>query len=239
MPHPIRYSVVIPIKNEEENLIPLVEELQPIMAQLGSPWELIFINDGSTDDSGQILADLQKTNSHVRVITFSKNYGQSSAFDAGFKAAAGEYVITLDGDRQNDPADIPKLVELLPSCDLVCGWRVNRNDPSSKKIISKISNFVRSRTCKDGIHDTGCSLKIYRTQCFKKIKMYHGMHRFLPALFLIEGFKVKEVPVNHRERSKGTSKYHFFNRSLSPFLDMFAVLWMRKRQLKYRIQGDE
>jgi glycosyltransferase involved in cell wall biosynthesis len=209
------------------------------MAATNKKWELIFVDDGSTDNSSEILENLAKEHADVRLITLERNYGQSSAFAAGFNASAGEFIITMDGDRQNDPADIPLLIKEIAHCDLVCGWRVNRNDPLSKKIISKLSNFVRSRTCKDGVHDTGCSLKIYRAKCLQNIKMYHGMHRFLPALFTIEGFRVKEIPVNHRERNKGKSKYHFFNRSLSPFIDMFAVLWMRKRQLNYKIKAKD
>jgi dolichol-phosphate mannosyltransferase len=235
-PCPITYSVIIPIKNEEENIPQLFEEIHREMQNLNQPWELIYIDDGSSDGSPRILKNLQSLHPHVRVITFTKNFGQSSAFDAGFKAAKGEFVISMDGDGQNDPADIPKLVASIADCDLVCGWRVSRNDPWNKKIISKLSNFVRNITCKDGMHDTGCSLKMYRSDCLKRIKMYHGMHRFLPALFIIEHFRVKEIPVNHRERLKGKSNYHFFNRSLSPFLDMFAVLWMRKRHLHYQIK---
>lgn len=149
----------------------------------------------------------------------------------------GEFVITLDGDRQNDPTDIPKLIEAAQSgADLVCGRRAKRKDPLSKKIISKLANFVRSRLCEDGVQDTGCSLKLYRRACLEKIKLYHGMHRFLPALFLIEGFKIVEVPVNHRERVSGKTKYHFFNRSFNTLADLLAVRWMRKRRLVWQIE---
>ena len=143
--------------------------------------------------------------------------------------------VSLDGDGQNDPADIPKLVAMQENADLVCGWRVNRKDPLAKKIISKLSNLIRSRLCADGIHDTGCSLKLYRKSCLQKIKLYNGMHRFLPALFKLEDFRILEVPVNHRERTKGTSNYNIFNRSLGPILDMFAVRWMRRRKLHYTV----
>lgn len=235
---PVTFSVIIPIKNEEGNILHLFEEIHREMLKLNKPWELIYIDDGSTDGSLQVLENLKSSHPNIRVISFAKNYGQSSAFDAGFKAARGEFVISMDGDGQNDPADIPKFVEAISECDLVCGWRVSRNDPWSKKVISKLSNFVRNKTCKDGMHDTGCSLKMYRSECLKAVKMYHGMHRFLPALFMIENFRVKEIPVNHRERVRGKSNYHFFNRSISPFLDMFAVLWMRKRHLRYQIKRE-
>lgn len=234
----IRYSVVIPIKNEEENITHLIEEVEPVMMKLGHPWELICVDDGSTDQSLSLLEGLCKNKPYLRVLSFQQNYGQSSAFAAGFEAAKGEFVITLDGDGQNDPQDIPKLTAMIQECDLVVGWRIDRKDPLSKKVISKISNRIRSKLCQDGVHDTGCSLKIYRASALKKIKMYKGMHRFLPALFLIEEFKVKEIPVRHRERTKGKTKYHFFNRSIGPICDMFAVYWMRRRALKHQIREE-
>lgn len=234
----VKYSVVIPLKNEEENIHDLISELEPVMKKLNEPWELICIDDGSTDDTLSILKDLSKQKNYLRTIVFNKNYGQSSAFDAGFRLAKGEYIITLDGDRQNDPTDIPKLLELIKDCDLVCGQRKKRRDPWTKKIISKLANAVRSRFCQDGVSDTGCSLKAYRRSCFEKIKMFHGMHRFLPALFLMEGFKIKEVPVNHRERVKGKTKYNFLNRSFNTVSDMFAVRWMNNRRLQYKIEKE-
>lgn len=233
----LKYSVVIPLKNEEENVVDLINELEPVMNGLQGPWELICVDDGSTDRTFSLLKELNKKKSFLKILKFSKNFGQSSAFDAGFKAAKGEFVITLDGDRQNDPADIPKLIHVIEESDLVCGQRVNRRDPWSKKITSRLANFVRSRLCQDQVQDTGCSLKVYRTACLRNIKMYQGMHRFLPALFAIEGFRVKEVPVNHRPRTKGKTKYHFFNRSFNTVVDMLAVRWMRKRQLRYKIEA--
>lgn len=230
------YSVIVPVKNEEENLIPLIQELEPVMAGLGKPWELIVIDDGSTDKSLDILKSLQQEKSYLRILSFTRNFGQTSAFAAGFEAAKGEFLITLDGDRQNDPQDITKVIAAISDCDLVCGWRVDRKDPWQKKFISGFSNWIRSRFCQDGIHDTGCSLKVYRREALARIKLYHGMHRFLPALFKIEGFKVKEIPVNHRERTKGKTKYHFFNRFVGPIVDMCVVRWMRKRHLRYEIK---
>lgn len=234
----IKYSVVIPLKNEEENIHELVAELEPVMKKLDQPWELICIDDGSTDRTRSILISLSKEKSFVCPIFFKKNYGQSSAFDAGFKAARGEFVITLDGDRQNDPKDIPFLLKEMADSDLICGRRVNRKDTWTKKITSKLANFVRKRVCDDGVHDTGCSLKIYKRESLNKIRMYQGMHRFLPALFKIEGFRIKEAPVNHRERTKGQTKYNFYNRSFNTIADMLAVLWMRKRRLNYMIEKE-
>lgn len=232
------FSVVIPLKNEAGNIGALIAELEPVMAALAKPWELICIDDGSTDGTGELLQDLSVQKPFLRIVSFQRNYGQSSAFDAGFKAAKGEYVITLDGDGQNDPKDIPRLVELIPSCDMVCGIRLKRKDTFIKKLTSKAANAVRNMLVDDGIQDTGCSLKVYRKTCLDKIKMYQGMHRFLPALFKIEGFRVEQIPVSHRERLRGKSNYNFFNRSFNTIADLWAVRWMKKRHLHYKIKED-
>lgn len=229
------YSVIIPLKNEEENIVDLIQELEPVMNSLKQPWELICIDDGSTDQTRQILSEYFKQKHYLRLLFFKQNYGQSSAFEAGFKTAKGKYVITLDGDRQNDPIDIPRLVELIQDCDLVCGIRLKRKDTFIKRLTSKIANTVRNWLCQDGVQDTGCSLKVYRKECLDKIKMYHGMHRFLPALFVIEGFRIQQIPVNHRERLKGQSNYNFLNRSFNTLSDLWAVRWMKKRHLHYKI----
>lgn len=234
----IAYSVVIPLKNEAENVIDLIEELEPVMKSLEKPWELICIDDGSTDATLEILTKLKGQKPYMRIIAFKNNYGQSCAFDAGFRTAKGEFVITMDGDRQNDPHDIPKLLQAAQDADLVCGERTKRKDPMTKKVISYFANQIRSRFCQDGVRDTGCSLKVYRKSCLDNIKMFKGMHRFLPALFTIEGFRLKSVPVNHRNRTKGSTKYNIFNRSFNTIADMFAVRWMRKRKLNYEIQKE-
>lgn len=232
----LKYSVVIPIKDEEENIPLLVVEIEKAMFALGKPWELICVDDGSKDRSLEILKELVRTKPYIKILSFTRNFGQSSAFAAGFEHALGDFVITCDADLQNDPKDIVKLDAAIEDCDLVCGWRSKRKDPWNKKIISKLANRVRGKLCADGMHDTGCSLKIYRREALKKIKMYRGMHRFLPALFQIEGFRVKEVPVAHRPRVKGKTKYHFFNRFVGPIVDMFVVRWMRSKKLKHEIK---
>ncbi len=232
----IKYTVVIPLKNEEENIVPLIFEVESVMEKIGEEWELLCIDDGSTDKTLPLLEEFALQKPFLRILSFTRNFGQSSAFSAGFENARGEFVITLDGDLQNNPEDIPKLIEKEREADLVCGWRVDRQDPKVKKITSTVSNWVRSRLCQDKMHDTGCSLKLYRKEALAKINLYNGMHRFLPALFLIEGFTVIEVPVSHRKRVKGKTKYHFFNRSLAPIVDMFVVRWMRKRKLHHEIR---
>jgi len=233
-----KYSVVIPLKNEEDNIEELILELEPVMESLQEPWELLCIDDGSTDNTLEKLLSLCKTKPYLRTIKFKQNFGQSSAFDAGFRKAKGEFIITLDGDRQNDPQDIPKLTSYTNRFDLICGLRANRQDTTIKKLTSRLANSVRSSFCGDGIQDTGCSLKIYRKACLDKIKMFDGMHRFLPALFRNEGFRIVEVPVNHRSRTKGQTKYNFLNRSFNTISDMFAVRWMKKRGLKYVIDQE-
>lgn len=232
----LSFSVVIPMKNEEGNIKELIAELEPVMEDMGKPWELICVDDGSTDQTGIILKELAQSKSFLKVVSFAKNAGQSSAFDAGFKLSKGELIITMDGDRQNDPEDIPVLLDAMNHADLVCGWRIKRQDTLLKRTLSFAANKVRNLLCGDGIHDTGCSLKVYRKDCLNKIKMYQGMHRFLPALFDIEGFRVKEIPVNHRERISGKTKYNLLNRSFNTIADLFAVIWMRKRQLRYKIK---
>lgn len=234
----IVYSIVIPIKNEEENIQDLLNELECVMNQTEKEFEVICIDDGSTDNSLQLLTHLKNCKPYLKILSFHQNYGQTSAFDAGFKAAKGDFVITMDGDRQNDPHDIPRLLKEIEKYDLVCGQRVKRKDPFIKRVTSLLANFVRKRLCQDQIQDTGCSLKVYRTSSLRNIKLFHGMHRFLPALFMIEGYRIKEIPVNHRERVKGKTKYNFFNRSFNTIADMLAVRWMRKRHLNYKIQKE-
>lgn len=233
------YSVVIPLKNEAGNITDLINELEPVMHGLKQPWELICVDDGSTDETRPILKSLAKQKNYLRIISFKQNYGQSSAFDAGFKASQGRFVITLDGDGQNDPKDIPKLLQLIQDSDLVCGIRLKRKDTLVKRFTSKMANAVRNWACEDGVQDTGCSLKVYRKSCLEQIKMFHGMHRFLPALFKMAGFRIQQIPVNHRERLRGKSNYNFFNRSFNTVADLLAVRWMKKRYLRYQIDPEQ
>lgn len=234
----MRYSIVIPIYNEQDNIIPLVDELEWVMKAYDDAWECIFVDDGSTDSSIKVLKTIAKP--FLRIVPLKKNYGQTSALAAGIRAACGEWIITLDGDGQNDPRDIPQLIERAESgsCDLICGIRQKRQDPCHKKIISKLANGVRRRVLNDNTQDTGCSLKIFRASCFQKLPTFNGMHRFIPALFQIAGFACEELPVHHRERRSGKSKYHLFNRGFRLLFDLLAVAWMKRRRLSYEVKHD-
>ena len=183
-------SVVIPIYNERENLVPLEEKLNETLSSLDLDYEIVLVDDGSQDGSGDMIGKLQQHNPHLRLIRFSENFGQSAAFMAGFRAARGRIIITMDADLQNDPADIPLLLEKTGEFDVVCGWRHERNDPWIKKISSKIANAVRNKLSQETIADTGCSLKAFRRECFDPLILFNGMHRFFPTLMKMEGFTV-------------------------------------------------
>jgi glycosyltransferase involved in cell wall biosynthesis len=230
-------SIVIPVFNEEDNLRLLTIELIEVLRSLNKPWEIIFIDDGSTDGSLDVLRELKGNFPDIRVIAFNKNCGQTAAFDAGFKAAKGKVIITMDADLQNDPHDIPKLLDKIGEYDAVCGWRIKRNDPLVRRLSSRVANFVRNTLSDEDIADVGCSLKAFRSEYIKKLNLYNGMHRFLPTLIKMEGGKVIEVKVNHRPRKYGTSKYNIRNRMMRSFIDLLAVRWMKKRRLRYEIEG--
>jgi glycosyltransferase involved in cell wall biosynthesis len=228
-------SVVIPVYNERESLVPLESELEKHLPRLNLDYEIILIDDGSTDGSVQLIRELQKQNPHIRLLQFHKNAGQTDAFAAGFKAARGKTLVTMDADLQNSPGDIPLLLEKMDEFDVVCGWRHKRNDPWIKKISSKIANAVRNALSEEDIADTGCSLKAFRRECFDHIKLYKGMHRFFPTLMKMEGFKVTQVKVSHHPRIHGQSKYNIRNRLFSSFRDLLAIRWMKKRGLTYQV----
>jgi len=234
-------SVVIPIKDERENLVPLTEQLVTVLDGRGesrsAPIELIFIDDGSSDGSSDVLDGLAARYPTVKVFHFDRNYGQSAAFDAGFKQSTGDLVMTIDGDLQNDPADIATLLPHIKTFDLVCGWRKDRHDNLTRKISSRIANSVRSAVTGDRVHDTGCSLKLFRRPVVEKMQLFEGMHRFFPALALMHGFTVTEVPVRHYPRTRGTSKYGVGNRLFKGLYDLVAVRWMQHRCLRYQYRA--
>lgn len=218
-------SVVIPVYNEAATIANLHAEVVTVMRQLGRPFEVIIVDDGSHDETLSVL----KTLHPVRIIVFRKNFGQTAALDAGIKSARGEYIVTLDGDGQNDPAEIPRLVETLESrnLDIVSGWRKDRKDSLSKKHASRAAAFLRKFLINDGIHDSGCTLKIYRKECFDHVDLYGEMHRFIPALLKIKGFKIGEIEVHHRMRQGGVTKYNW-QRGIRGILDMVSVWFWKK-----------
>lgn len=225
-------SVVVPLYNEEDNVPILQAELAAALR--GVDHEIIFVDDGSTD---QTLARLTSS-PEQRVLRFEKNAGQSAAMYAGANAARGAAVVLIDGDLQNDPADIPRLLaELERGADLVCGYRAQRKDTLVKRLTSRIANFVRSRFTRDGVRDTGCTLKAMRRECVRTLVPFKGMHRFIPALVKGAGYRLVEVPVNHRARKFGTSKYGLGNRAVRATVDMFGVRWLLSRQLRYKVRG--
>jgi dolichol-phosphate mannosyltransferase len=228
-------SLVIPVYNEEDNIKDLSAELREVLPALGRSYEIIFVDDGSRDRSFEILQEAASQDPQIRIIRFEKNTGQTAAFDAGFKAARGDIVVTMDADLQNDPHDIPHLLEKIGEFDVVCGWRHQRRDPWIKIVSSKIANFVRNKLSQEEIADTGCSLKAYKRECLQKLKLFSGMHRFLPTLAKMEGYTVTQVKVNHRNRRFGTTKYTISNRMVRAFTDLLAVRWMKKRHLNYKI----
>ncbi|HEY2800597.1 MAG TPA: glycosyltransferase family 2 protein [Chthoniobacterales bacterium] len=225
-------SVVVPLYNEEENVALLQAELAAALS--GIAHEIIFVDDGSTDQSLACLA----RSPEVRVLHFEKNAGQSAALYAGANAARGDIVILIDADLQNDPADIPRLLAELQrsGADLVCGYRAKRKDTLVKRLTSRIANFVRSRFTKDGVRDTGCTLKAMRRECVRTLVPFKGMHRFIPALVKGAGYRLLELPVNHRARRFGQSKYGLGNRAVRATIDMFGVRWLLARQLNYKIR---
>ena len=226
-------SVIVPLFNEEENMSILQSELKAALA--GIDHEMIFVDDGSIDRTLERI----ETAPNVRVIRFEKNTGQSAAIYAGLQAAHGAITVLIDGDLQNDPIDIPRLLaEIDRGADLVCGYRARRKDTLLKRLTSRIANFVRSRFTKDYVRDTGCTLKAMRRDCVSALLPFKGMHRFIPALVKGAGYRLVEIPVNHRPRRFGQSKYGLGNRALRATIDMFGVRWLLSRRFNYKIRGD-
>jgi glycosyltransferase involved in cell wall biosynthesis len=231
-------TVIVPVKDERENLVPLIEGLLKVMrshaASRSRPFEIIFIDDGSTDGSSEVMDRLATEHHEIKTFHFDRNYGKTAALDAGFNQSAGDLIIEIDGDLQQDNNDILTLLPFTDSYDLVCGWRKDRHDGLVRKISSRIANVVRNAFIHDGVHDTGCPLKIFRRPALEKIYLFEGMHRFFPALALMHGFTVKEVPVRHYPRIHGISKFGVGNRLFKSLYDLIAVRWMQRRVLRYR-----
>jgi glycosyltransferase involved in cell wall biosynthesis len=218
-------SIVIPLFNEEDNVERLHEEILHVCKDNNYKFEIIFIDDGSTDAT----VERSKALFPLKLIQLRKNFGQTAAFDAGIKSARYNYIITMDGDCQNDPHDIPLLIKTLEqnSLDIISGWRKKRKDSFMKRFISRGAHIFRRYLIKDHIHDSGCSLKIYKKECFKGLSLYGEMHRFIPAILMGSGYRIGETVVNHRPRYKGTSKYNW-KRTVKGFVDMMAIAFWHK-----------
>ena len=222
-------SIVIPLYNEAENLEPLAREIEAALAGRETSYEVLFVDDGSEDSSPEVLARLAGADRRLRVLRQPRNMGQSAAFAVGFRHARGEIVATLDADLQNDPADLPRMLDELDSCDVVCGVRTDRHDSWVRRVSSRVANAVRNRLTGESIADVGCSLRVMRARHAKRVQMFDGMHRFLPTLLRLEGAAIREVPVRHRPRLRGVSKYGIHNRLWRALADLFAVRWMQRR----------
>ena len=230
----IELSVVIPVYNEAENIPPLVERLVRALREVAGGVELLFVDDGSTDRTLVLLKQAQEKDARIRVAHFRHNLGQTAAMAAGFQLARGKAVVTIDGDLQNDPAEIPRLAAMLGEWDAVCGVRVRRQDGLWKRISSRIANGFRNWMTGDDIVDTGCTLKAYRRQCLERLQLYQGMHRFLPTLLKMRGFRITQVPVSHHPRLGGRTKYGTWGRLKKGLADVWAVRWMKKNWIDYR-----
>lgn len=218
-------SVVVPLLNEEDNVVKLHKEIVEVLSKTDWKFEIIFVNDGSSDRTLENCLELKP----LKIINFRKNFGQTACLDAGIKEARGEIIVTMDGDLQNDPKDIPALIKKLKKekLDVVSGWRKNRKDPFGKRWISRGAEVLRKFLINDGIHDSGCTLKAYRRECFAKINLMGEIHRFIPATLAISGYKIGELEVNHRPRIHGQTKYNY-KRTVKGFLDMLGVwFWMK------------
>lgn len=228
-------SIVIPVYDEVANLRPLWLELDPELREIGLTAEVIFVDDGSTDGGTAIIRELVATDKRLRLIRFAANAGLTAAFYAGLRAARGEIVVTMDADLQNDPHDIAALLRHLEGFDAAVGWRRHRDDPWLKRVSSIVANAVRNVVSGDRVHDSACSLRAMRRECLEALLPFQGMHRFLPTLLRISGYRVVEVAVGHRPRRFGRSKFTVRNRALRAFEDLLAVCWMMRRRIRYRV----
>jgi glycosyltransferase involved in cell wall biosynthesis len=228
MENRISLSIIIPVFNEENNIAPLYTELNEVLGKLYLSYEIIFIDDGSTDNSFQRLLAIHAAKKAVKIIQFRRNFGQTAAFAAGFDNAQGELILTLDADGQNDPNDIPKLLSTMKEgeYDFVTGWRMNRKESLIRRLLSKTANYIISRSTHLVIHDRGCSLKVFKKEIVKNLRLYGQLHRFLPELASGFGVKFTEVPVNDRNRKSGKSKYGSITRTPRVVIDLITVTYL-------------
>ena len=239
---PVDVALVVPVYNERDSLPLLIDEIARAVGggAAGRSYEIVAVDDGSTDGSLELLRGLGRDHPELRVVALAEHAGQTAALAAGFRAARGRVVVTLDADLQNDPADVPALLAELERsrAAAVVGYRVNRHDSAWKRLQSRIANGVRNRLNRETIRDTGCSLKAFRADAVRALPLFDGMHRFLPTLIRMGGGTVVEVPVRHRPRRFGRTKYGMWNRVFRSFADALAVRWMQRRALRYRIREE-
>ena len=233
-------SVVIPVYNEEASLPPLWSELRAVLDRLELVFEVVFVDDGSRDRSAEIIRSFREADPRVRLVRLKTNGGETAATDAGFKAARGHRVVVMDADLQNDPGDIPMLLAHLDHWDAVTGWRVDRaaGDKFVRRASSRIANRIRNWVSDEAIQDSGCTFRAFRRECLRELVLYRGFHRFIPTLLKMRGYRVIEVPVGHRPRRFGRSKYGVLNRAFVAFADLLVIRWMNARFLRYEIVED-
>lgn len=233
-------SVIVPFYNEQENVALLSEKIDAVFAGLPEhDYECVFVNDGSTDGTHEQLERLRESNPHVRPVHLMQNRGQSAALVAGMQRARGEYMLTLDGDLQNDPADFPKILELLETHDCVCGYRAKRHDNWVRRLSSRVANAARQAVLRDGIRDTGCGTKGFRRRCVEHIVPFNGVHRFLAVMMRSAGLTIAECEVQHHPRVHGVSKYGIHNRLWRGIYDLFGVAWLKRRYVTFTIEGED
>lgn len=232
---PLRVSLVVPAFDEEESLPVLAREIREALGAAGVPYELVLVDDGSTDGTLEVMRDLAREDPAVRVLRLHPNQGQSAALAAGWQAARAPVVVTLDADLQNDPADVPRLLAALEEgFDVVSGVRVERRDSWRRRVSSRIANAVRNRLTGDSVTDVGCTLRACRTELLRELPVFAGMHRFLPTLLRLQGGRVTEIPVRHRPRRYGATKYGIHNRLWRGIVDLLVVRWLQRRWIDRR-----
>ena len=229
-------SLVIPAYNEAEVVPELLRRVEDSLRAVGRPFEVIIIDDGSTDETPRLLAEAMRERPWLRVLWMRRNAGQSAAFEAGFASARGEIIATIDADLQNDPEEIPRLLPLLEGVDMVTGWRKERRDTPFRRWQSRQANRIRNWVTGETVNDSASSLKIYRAHAIKGLKLFRGAHRYFPTLVKMRGYTVREEPVKHSPRFAGTAKYGFGNRAFVGIADLFGVTWMKSRWLRYEVE---
>lgn len=229
---PDAISIIVPVFEEADNVQPMAHEVAAAFAAVANDWELVFVDDGSRDATWAKITEAARANPRVRGVRHTRNAGQSAALWTGIQQSNRPLIATLDGDLQNDPADLPRLLQELETCDFACGWRANRQDSWLRKVSSRLARWARSTALNAEFRDTGCALRVFRRAAIEGVFGFNGLHRFLPILVAGGGFRVREIPVNHRARVAGVSKYGVWNRLGRGLYDLVAIAWYQRRRFK-------